>query len=177
MAATDVISTSLERNWGMVGRALEGLDDAIIARQPNEDSNSIAWLMFHMNRVVDLFINERLQSKSQVWIEAGWHQKFGMDGDPSVNGQGWTKEQLAEWNPPAKEVLVGYFEAVKECAREYLNALTDDDLAGSVMVQPANEARAVSDILGVLVYDNVTHGGQIAYLRGTTRAWAGSCRW
>ena len=26
MAATDVISTSLERNWGMVDRALEGLD-------------------------------------------------------------------------------------------------------------------------------------------------------
>ena len=49
MSATDVISTSLERNWGMVGRALEGLDDAVIARQPNDDSNSIAWLMFHMN--------------------------------------------------------------------------------------------------------------------------------
>ena len=29
-----------------------------------------------------------------------------------------------------------------------------------------NETRAVSDMLGILVYDNVVHGSQIAYLRG-----------
>ena len=166
MSATDVISTSLERNWGMVGRALEGLDDAVIARQPNDDSNSIAWLMFHMNRVVDLFINQRIRSQSQVWIDAGWHQKFGMDGDPATNGQGWTKEQLAEWTPPGKEVLLGYFEAVKDSAREYLNGLTDEDLEASIIVPPATEPRLLSDILGVMVFDNITHGGQIAYLRG-----------
>lgn len=166
MAATDVISTSLERNWSMVGRALEGLDDAIMARQPNDDSNSIAWLMFHMNRVVDLFFNERLQSKPHIWVKDGWHQKFGMDDNPANNGQGWTKEQLAQWTPPSKELLMAYSEAVKECAREYLKALTDEELAGSVMIQPANEPRLISDLLGVFVFDNITHGGQIAYLRG-----------
>ena len=63
MAATDVIKTSLERNWGMVDRALEGLDDAILAQQPNANSNSVAWLLWHMTRVVDTFVNSRLQSK------------------------------------------------------------------------------------------------------------------
>ena len=48
MAATDVIKTALERNWGMVDRALEGLDDATLARQPNANSNSVAWLLWHM---------------------------------------------------------------------------------------------------------------------------------
>ena len=166
MAASDVISTSLERNWGMVDRALEGLDDAVLARQPNEESNSIAWLLWHMNRVVDRFINDRFQSKPQIWIEAGWHQKFSMDGDPETTGMGWTQEQIAQWNPPSKDVLVGYFEAVKTSAREYLSGLTDEGLAGSITVPPANEARPLSDMLGVLVYDNITHGGQIAYLRG-----------
>ena len=166
MAATDVISTSLERNWGMVDRALEGLDDAILARQPNEESNSIAWLLWHMNRVVDRFVNDRFQSKPQLWIEAGWHQRFGMDGDPEVTGQGWTVAQIAQWDTPSKDVLVGYFEAVKTSAREYVSALTDEGLAASITVPPANEARLISDMLGVLVYDNITHGGQIAYLRG-----------
>lgn len=166
MAATDVISTSLERNWGMVDRALEGLDDAIITRQPNEDSNSIAWLLWHMTRVVDRLVNDRLQSKPQIWIEAGWNQRFGMDGDAETTGQGMTKAETAEWKSPAKEVLVGYFEAVKTSAREYLSALNDDGLEGSIVVPPANEARLISDMLGVLVYDNITHGGQIAYLRG-----------
>ena len=166
MAVTDVISTSLERNWGMVDRALEGLDDAILARQPNDQSNSIAWLLWHMNRVVDRFVNDRFQSKPQIWIEAGWHQKFGMDDDPETTGMGWSEAQIAEWKPPGKDVLVGYFEAVKTSARAYLNGLDEEALAASINVPPANEPRLVSDMLGVLVFDNITHGGQIAYLRG-----------
>jgi hypothetical protein len=47
-----------------------------------------------------------------------------------------------------------------------LGSLTDADLEASLVVPPANEPRAVSDMLGILVYDNVVHGGQIAYLRG-----------
>lgn len=54
----------------MVDRALEGLDDAILAQQPNSDSNydsnSVAWLLWHMTRVVNTFINSRLQSKPQA---------------------------------------------------------------------------------------------------------------
>ena len=166
MAATDVIATSLERNWGMVERAIEGMDDAMLARQPNAQSNSIAWLLWHMNRVADRFINDRLQSKPQIWLEAGWNQKFGMDTDPEVTGMGWSEEQIAQWNPPSKDVLVGYFQAVKTAALGYIRAMSDQDLAATIKVPPDNEARAVSDMLGVLVFDNITHGGQIAYLRG-----------
>ena len=57
----------------MVDRALEGLDDAILAQQPNANSNSVAWLLWHMTRVVDTFVNSRLQSKPQLWVQDGWH--------------------------------------------------------------------------------------------------------
>ena len=166
MAATDVIKTSLERNWGMVDRALEGLDDAILAQQPNANSNSVAWLLWHMTRVVDTFVNSRLQSKPQLWVQDRWHQKFGMNDDPGKTGQGMSSEDLAAWATPSRDVLLGYYEAVKTVARDYLTSLTDADLSGSVVAPPANEPRPVSDLLGILVYDNVVHGGQIAYLRG-----------
>ena len=166
MAATDVIKTSLERNWGMVDRALEGLDDAILAQQPNANSNSVAWLLWHMTRVVDTFVNSRLQSKPQLWVQDGWHQKFGMNDDQGQTGQGMSSEDLATWATPSRNVLLGYYEAVKTGARDYLTSLTDADLSGSVVVPPATEPRPVSDLLGILVFDNVVHGGQIAYLRG-----------
>ncbi len=92
MAATDVIKTSLERNWGMVDRALEGLNDATLAQQPNANSNSVAWLLWHMTRVVDTFVNSRLQSKPQLWVQDGWHQKFGMNDDPGQTGQGMSPD-------------------------------------------------------------------------------------
>ena len=169
MAATVVIKTALERNWGMVDRAREGLDDATLAQQPNANSNSVAWLLWHMTRVVDTFVNSRLQSKPQLWVQDGWHQKFGLNDDPGQTGQGMSSEDLAAWTTPSRDVLLGYYEAVKTSARDYLTSLKDADLSGSVVAPPGNESRPVSDLLGILVYDNVVHGGQIAYLRGYYR--------
>ena len=74
-----------------------------------------------------------------------------------------------EWTTPSRDVLLGYYEAVKTSARDYLTSLKDADLSGSVVAPPGNESRPVSDLLGILVYDNVVHGGQIAYLRGYYR--------
>ena len=166
MAATDVISIALERNWTMVDKAIESLSDEALTRQPNDQSNSAAWLLWHMNRVVDNMIQTRLQSQQQLWVSGGWHQKFGMSDDQADFGMGWSAEQVAAWQAPSREVLFGYYEAAKASAREYLSSLNDAELDGSVVIPPANESRAVADLLGVLVYDNVVHGGQIAYLRG-----------
>ena len=79
-------------------------------------------------------------------------------------GMGWTAEQVAAWKAPSRVVLLGYYEAMKASARGYLAAISDAELDETVMI--GNESRAVSDPLGVLVYDNVVHGGQIAYLCG-----------
>ena len=166
MSATDVISTALERNWSMVDNAIQTLDDDALNRLPNDQSNSAAWLLWHMNRVVDNMIHTRLQSQRQLWVREGWHQKFGMSDEEADFGMGWTAEQVAAWKAPSRDVLLGYYESMKASAREYLSSLSDGGLDESVVVPPANESRAVSDILGVLVYDNVVHGGQIAYLRG-----------
>ncbi len=164
MAATDVISIALERNWSMVDNAIQSLSDSDLTQQPNDQSNSVAWLLWHMNRVVDNMIHTRLQSQRQLWVLDGWHQKFGMSDDESDFGMGWTAEKVAAWKAPSRDVLVGYYEAMKASAKNYLGSLSDAELDESVMV--GNESRGVSDLLGVLVYDNVVHGGQIAYLRG-----------
>ena len=164
MAATDVISIALERNWSMVDNAIKSLSDNDLTQQPNDQSNSVAWLLWHMNRVVDNMIHTRLQSQRQLWVLDGWHQKFGMSDEESDFGMGWTAEQVAAWKAPSRDVLVGYYEAMKASAKNYLVSLSDAGLDQSVMV--GNESRGVSDLLGVLVYDNVVHGGQIAYLRG-----------
>lgn len=167
MGATDVVKSALERNWGMVDRALDGLDDATLARQVTDQCNSISWLMYHMNRVVDIFINTRLRSRDQIWLQDGWNQKYGMSDDSGEgSGSGWTADQVAAWAPPSRDVLLGYYEANKAAAREYLSSLTDADLDATVSAPPGSEPRQVHDLLGVLVFDNVVHGGQIAFLRG-----------
>ena len=168
MSATETGLTALERNWAMVDRALEDLDDGIIAARPNEDSNSIGWLLWHMNRVVDRFIHTWCQDAPQVWIKSGWHAKFGLGDDINETGAGWTKEQVAAWQLPAKESLEGYYEEVKAAAREYLGGLSPAGFERPLEIPPRPPG-TVGSLLGTLVFDNCVHGGQIAYLRGFYR--------
>ena len=166
MPAAEAIEYALQRNWEMVDAALEGLDDATLNRIPANQCNSIAWILWHMNRVVDTFINTRLRSVPQLWVRDGWHQTFGMPGDPEDRGVGWTAEQVAGWPAPTRENQLGYYEAIKAATVEYLGSLSHDDLEKRLVIPPVAEPRSVAAALGQMTWDNIAHGGQIAYLRG-----------
>ena len=101
MPATETTLSALERSWQMVDAALADLDDATLASRPNDHSNSIAWTLWHMNRVADNFLHTRFQDKAPIWTSDGWHQKFGMPNDAVDFGMGWDAEKVAAWKPPA----------------------------------------------------------------------------
>ena len=61
MADTATTIFALQRNWDMVSTAVEGVDDEALSRMPNDQSNSMAWLVWHMTRVADRFIHSRFQ--------------------------------------------------------------------------------------------------------------------
>ena len=164
--ATEAIMAALDRNWEMVDAALTGLDDATLARRPTDQCNSVAWILWHMNRVVDTVIHTRFQSKPQLWVRDGWHRKFGMSDNPEDRGVGWTAQQVAAWVAPTRAVQLGYYEAVKDSARDYLRALSNTDLERRIIAPPAPQSRPLADALGQMTWDNIAHGGQIAYLRG-----------
>ena len=166
MLPAESIIYALQRNWEMVDSALEGLDEAALARQPSDQCNSAAWILWHMTRVVDTFVHTRLRSIPQLWTQNGWHQKFDMPDDAEDRGGGWTAGQVAAWQPPAKEVQLGYYAAIKSAATEYLKSLTVADLEKTMVIPPVAEPRSVAMLLGQFTWDNVAHGGQIAYLRG-----------
>ena len=165
MPATETAMSALERNWGMVDRALEDVDDAVLGGQPNDQSNSMGWLLWHMTRVVDRFVHTWCQDAPQLWVKDGWYSKFNLDDDLNNTGQGWTGEQVAAWQLPAKNLLVEYYDAVKAAAREHIQSLSTSDLERQITIPPRPTA-SIGSFLGVLVFDNCVHGGQIAYLRG-----------
>ena len=166
MLPAEGLLTALERNWAMVDIALDGLDDEILSRQPNSQCNSIAWTLWHMDRVLDTFVHTRLQDITQFWVKDGWYEKHGMTDDPEERGVGWTIAQVTSWNPPTSSIQLGYYAAVKQAAREYISSLTQDQLEVRRVIPPVREPRTVAAALGQVTWDNIAHGGQIAYLRG-----------
>ena len=166
MSGNRTAIAALERNWQMVISAVSDVDEATMAVRPNEDSNSMSWLIWHMSRVTDRFIHLRLTDKPQLWTVDAWHEKFGMPADANDMGMGWTNDRAAAWQAPSKDVLMGYFDAANAAAVSYLSSLSDADLAREVDWTAPTATMRVDDALGILVWDNIVHGGQVAYLRG-----------
>ena len=166
MSSADGILAALEWNWRMVDGTLADLDDDALARQPQPQCNSIAWTLWHMNRVVDTFVHQRIGSETPLWLRDGWCEKYGMSDDPDDRGVGWDADKLAAWTPPGKDVQVGYYEAVKEAARARIAGLSEEELAHRSVIPPMPEPRSVAQALGQITWDNVSHGGQISYIRG-----------
>ena len=136
MSATEAGLAALERNWAVVDRAPENVDDAMIEAQPNRDSNSMGWLLWHMTRVVDRFVHTWCQDAPQLWVKNGWYEKFGLGDDLNKTGQGWAREQVADWKLPAKDWLVGYYDDVKVAAKEYLGSLSASDFERQLEIPP-----------------------------------------
>ena len=136
MSATETAMSSLERNWGLVDKALEDVDEAMLGDRTNDESNSMGWLLWHMTRVVDRFVHIWCQDAPQIWVKDGWYETFGLDVDPNNTGQGWSKEQVAAWPLPAKESIVGYYGSVKAAALEYIDSLSASDLERQLHLPP-----------------------------------------
>ena len=95
MPPTETTLSALERNWQMVDAAIADMDDSTMVLQPNDQSNSAAWTLWHLNRVCDNFIHIRFQDKAPLWTSDGWHEKFGMANDPADFGMGWDAAKVA----------------------------------------------------------------------------------
>src|SRR5215470_13259143 len=56
-------------------RTLGGLTDDQMRVRPREDLNSLAWIMFHIARAEDIFLNPVLAGRDQVFDEA-WKRRL-----------------------------------------------------------------------------------------------------
>ena len=133
VSPVDPVVLAMERNWEMIDGALEGLDEAALSRQPTDQCNSVAWILWHLTRVTDMFIHSRLRDLTQVWVSEGWHEKFGMPADEEDRGVGWSAAQVAQWNPPSKGVQLAHYEAVKNHARDFLANITQEELERTIV--------------------------------------------
>ena len=169
MAENQAALSALERHWDMVTLAVEEVDETTMVARPNDDSNSMSWLIWHMTRVADRFIHFRLTDKPQLWTADVWHDKFNMPDDPQEFGLGWSNERVAAWKSPTKAVVMAYFHAVNYVVIEYFNLLTERELTRVIPFPALPDTMTVGEALGNLVWDNISHGGQVAYLRGYYR--------
>jgi hypothetical protein len=73
-----VHSAAVAGNKGSAAeRAFGGVSDEQMRVRPREDLNSLAWLMWHIARAEDIFINPVILGRPQV-LDEGWAGKLGI---------------------------------------------------------------------------------------------------
>lgn len=169
MDSKDVLIDLYSRIQRTLDMSLKDLTPEQLQFRPGAESNSIAWLAWHLTRQQDRQVSG-LAGKEQLWIEDGWHAKFDKPADPGDTGQGYTAEQVAGIRPGNAQLLLDYFDAVLQRSKAYLETVTTADL-DRVLDEPQwNPPPSVGVRLVSIAVDGVQHAGQAAYLRGLIEA-------
>ena len=98
MTLNEFITDALEKESGSLLEALDGLTPDELAWQPAPDANSIGWILWHMVRVEDMFIQFFAQFQPELWETGGWNDKFGLP--TRDNGFGHTPDQVNNFPAP-----------------------------------------------------------------------------
>ncbi len=127
-------------------RAFTGPTDEQMRVRPREDLNSLAWLMWHIARAEDIFVNAVLAARPQTF-EDGWAKRLAITRRDF--GIGMTSAEVTE---VTRQIELGalreYRDAVGRRTREVIGGFKPQDWEGPVTAE-AVERAAAQEAFGV----------------------------
>ncbi len=163
MTSAELLADAFERIRDAVYPAVSGLSSDELAYRVDNESNSIAWLVWHLTRIQDDHV-AGLDGQPQVWTSKGWVDRFGLPLDPSDTGYGHSPEESGVVAAEGS-LLLGYFEDVHDKTQEFIRTLAEDDLS-RVVDRNWDPPVTLSVRLISVISDDLQHVGQAAYVRG-----------
>jgi uncharacterized damage-inducible protein DinB len=163
MLTNDLLFDAFERVKHVVHSAVRGLDESQLTFQPSDNTNSIAWLVWHLTRIQDDHMAGAAGTK-QVWLADGWAEKFNLPFDKSATGWSQTAEEVAALKANA-ELLLGYYDAVHAETVKFIGELGEGDYK-KVVDRNWNPPVTLAVRLISVINDDLQHAGQAAYVRG-----------
>ena len=163
MTPSDVLIEAFSRLPAIATLAVDGLSVDDLAWRPDDEANTIAWLVWHTARGQDVQVAD-LAGSDQVWVVDGWVDSFGLPFAAGEMGYGMSPADVAAVRVDA-ELLIGYLEAVTLRTRGYLDDLDGasyDDVVDEAWDPPVTAGARLVSILN----DCVQHTGQASYVRG-----------
>jgi hypothetical protein len=162
----DAIKSGLEEYLAGLKKAVDGLTETELRWQPTLASNPISWIVWHMARVEDRWVNQVLRKDVELWIRDGWYEKFGMSEE--AHGYGETENQVRAMPDVAMSDILAYFDSVRQSTLAHLEQMTTADIEATYS-HPRRSGIAGLWILGHILVEEGQHLGQVSYIRGMIR--------
>jgi hypothetical protein len=167
MNANDVLIDLLEDNRRRLHRAFDAMNDECVTWRPEADANSIAITVWHMARILDVFLTRQARgcgAEEEAWFRGGWARQTGYD--PRGLGQngwgmltGYTQEDVAAMPQLTREQILGYLNDVYDAVREYLSSKPMQELLmpGAGFDGKYSQYQCIQ----MALLDNVRHLGEV----------------
>jgi hypothetical protein len=162
MSSADLLVDAFGRVKEAVHAAVDGVAPDVLGERVDE-SNSIAWLVWHLTRIQDDHV-AGVAGAEQAWTAEGWARRFDLPFDDGETGYAMSSEQVSRVGATS-ELLIGYYDAVHAATLAYVRGLSDDDLARVVDTRWDPPVTLAVRLVSV-IEDDLQHVGQAAFLRG-----------
>ncbi|UVI37488.1 mycothiol transferase [Brevibacterium spongiae] len=156
------ILTDLAQRPGQAADALPKLSADQLNDHLGGHPNSVAWLLWHSGREVDVQLTD-LTGQPEQWERFRDRFDLGEAGDGF--GLGHTPEQAAQIRVENQQLLVDYLKATLNAFTEYLNTLTEADL-DEVIDENWTPVVTRGVRLVSIIDDAAQHVGQAAFVAG-----------
>jgi len=161
MDALDVLSDAALRPLQAATALRDRLNPRILNAHPGGHPNSIAWLLWHIGREIDVQVAD-LTGGEQVWIRSGFADRLGLGDVGDDLGYGHTSHEAAAIKIDDAQALVSYVEAATEALVHYINSLSEDEL-DHIIDQDWNPPVTRGIRIVSIIDDAAQHIGQAAY--------------
>lgn len=170
MDTRELLTDAASRPVDSAELVLDGLFPETAHAAPMGSGNSIAWLLWHAARQMDVQ-TVALAGTASVWTSGDWATRLGVERGENDFGFGDSAEAVAALHVTDVPALAGHLRACVEALQAYIASLSDDELGEIIdtsYTPPVTRgARIVS-----MIDDAVVHLGQAAYARGLLESWS-----
>ena len=166
MELKEFIEQTLEQCKETMYQTLEGLTSDEVTWSPSPEANHIGFILWHVARVEDNWVQRFAQKKTEIWQRDGWPERLQLPQRDT--GFGYTAEQIASFPTPALGETKTYFDSVRKETLEYLRSLNPSEFE----VYPWPDRRPdynIGRMFRQVICEENQHQGQMAYLRGLQR--------
>ena len=120
-------------------RTFTGVTDEQMRVRPREDLNSLAWVMFHISRAEDIFVNTILGARTQLFDDESWAKRLAIARRDF--GIGMTSAEVTELT---RQIELGalreYRDAVGRRTRDVVGSFKAQDWEGTVAADAVQRA-------------------------------------
>ena len=161
-----IIRMALDEYYEELLKALDGLSPAERHFQPGTESHHIDFVVWHMARVEDSWVQGFARQTEEVWTREGWHEKLGIPAKD--NGFGYTADQVIKLPEFELDDLIAYYDSARRETFLFLDTLSTEELDRC----PHPERRpdySIGRMFSHIIVEEAQHTGQVGYLRGLQR--------